>query len=208
MKFGKNFQFGFTLLELTIGMTLLALMTMILYAAFDVGQRAMEKSQARVEESQRRRSVEEMVAGYVRSAYPYRSSSNEPALLFSGDENGLTFVSALSLGMGGRGMASVTLYWEGKENGSGRLILEEKIPVRREEPVDGEGHHHRAVLGEAVKGFRIDYLESQPENDEWVTRWDGKEKKTLPRAIRLSQRGEDGREILWVFPVMMRVLTP
>jgi general secretion pathway protein J len=199
-------QCGFTLVELTIAMTLLALMTTILYGAFYLSHRAIEKSQARTEESQRMRSVEEILAGYVRSAYPYRSSLREPSLLFSGQEDNLAFVSALSLGMGGRGMSQITISWDGNGNGPGRLTLEEKIPLRLEEQEAGEGYRSSIILGEGVWNFRIEYLDGDQE--QWLNQWDGKEKKSLPRAIRLSHRGRGGKEIQWVFPVMMSVLAP
>jgi len=199
-------QCGFTLVELTIAMTLLALMTTILYGAFYLSHRAIEKSQARTEESQRMRSVEEILAGYVRSAYPYRSSLREPSLLFSGQEDNLAFVSALSLGMGGRGMSQITISWDGNGNGPGRLTLEEKIPLRLEDQEAGEGYRSSIILGEGVWNFRIEYLDGDQE--QWLNQWDGKEKKSLPRAIRLSHRGRGGKEIQWVFPVMMSVLAP
>jgi len=201
-------QIGFTLIELTIAMTLLALMTVILYGAFHLGQRAMEKGQVRNEESQRMRSVEEVLAGYIRSAYPYRSALKDPAIFFSGEENRLTFVSAQSFGVGGRGMAEVSISWDGEGDGTGQLKLEEQIPVRLEEERGGEGYRNGVVLGEAVAAFSMDYLDPQSEEEHWVNQWDGKEKKSLPRAVRLSQRGKRGEEIRWVFPVMMTVLAP
>jgi general secretion pathway protein J len=201
-------QMGFTLIELTIAMTLLALMTVILYGAFYLGQRAIEKAQVRNEESQRLRSVEEILAGYIRSAYPYRATLKDPTIFFSGEENRLTFVSAQSLGMGGRGMAEVSISWNGEGDGTGQLKLEEQIPVRLEEESVGEGYRSGVVLGEAVTAFHMDYLDPQSEEERWVHQWDGREKKSLPRAVRLSQRGKRGEEIRWVFPVMMTVLAP
>lgn len=203
-------QMGFTLIELTIAMTLLALMTVILYGAFYLGQRAIEKGQVRNEESQRLRTVEEVLAGYIRSAYPYRSAPKDPSIFFSGEENRLTFVSAQSFGMGGRGMAEVSISWDGEGDGTGQLKLEEQIPVRLEEEKvgEGEGYKNGVVLGEAVTAFRMDYLDPQSEEERWVDQWDGREKRSLPRAVRLSQRGRRGEEIRWVFPVMMTVLAP
>ena len=95
---------GFTLIEVTIAITLLALIAMTLYGAFYLGHRAVEKSQARSDESQKIRSREDLLAGYIRSAYPYRLSRDAPSLFFSWQEDRLSFVSALSSGMGGRGL--------------------------------------------------------------------------------------------------------
>src|SRR3972149_3660134 len=92
---------GFTLIEVTIAITLLALIAMTLYGAFYLGHRAVEKSQARSDESQKIRSREDLLAGYIRSAYPVRFSRQTPEIYFSGQENRLEFVSALSSGRRG-----------------------------------------------------------------------------------------------------------
>lgn len=201
-------QKGFTLIEVTIAMTLLALMVMILYGAFYLSHRAVEKAQARSEESQRVRSVGDLLAGYIRSAYPYRFSLQDPAIFFSGAENRLTFVSALSSGMGGRGMSEIIISWDGEGEGAGLLTLEEEIPVRLEGQEDGAGYRNKVVLNQGVRGFRIDYLDPQSEEERWVEQWDGRERKVLPRAVRMNLRGERGEEINWVFPIMMSVLAP
>ena len=40
----------------------------------------------------------------------------------------------------------------------------------------------------------------------WEERWDAREKNMLPRAVRLNYLTEEGREIQWVFPVMMNLM--
>src|SRR3989338_2836490 len=94
---------GFTLIEVTIAITLLALIAMTLYGAFYLGHRAVEKSQARSDERQKMRPREDLLAGYIRPAYPGRPPRDAPSLCFPGQEGRLSFVSALSSGMGGRG---------------------------------------------------------------------------------------------------------
>jgi len=199
---------GFTLIEVTIAITLLALIAMTLYGAFYLGHRAVEKSQARSDESQKIRSREDLLAGYIRSAYPFRFSRQTPEIYFSGQENRLEFVSALSSGMGGRGMSRITISWEGGENGNGFLTLAEEIPLRLEGQGEGEGYKNSIVLGQGIREFRMNYLDLQGGEENWVDQWDGKERKALPRAVRLSHQGEKGEEIQQVFPIMMSVLTP
>lgn len=203
----KN-QKGFTLIEVTVAVTLLALMTTILYGAFYLGHRAVEKAQARSEESQSVRSREDFLAAYIRSAYPCRYSVQDPSIFFSGEEDRLTFISTLSLGMGGRGMSKVTLTWTAEGDGSGFLTLEELLPLSVGCQENAEGYRNTVVLSEGIKDFRIGYLDPQGEDGNWVEQWEGKEKRILPRAVRFSLRGGGGEEIQWVFPVMMSVLAP
>lgn len=189
-------------------MTLLALIAMTLYGAFFLGHRAVEKSQIRSDEGQRLRSAGELLSGYIRSAYPYRARLQSPAILFNGRENQLEFVSALSLGMGGRGMAKISIAWEGEGAGKGPLTLVEETPMRGDAGGGDGGYRNSVVLSPEVRNFRIDYLDPRTEEERWVEQWDGNEQKGLPRAVRLSHLGERGEEIRMVFPIMMSVLTP
>lgn len=199
---------GFTLIELSIAMTLLALIAMTLYGAFYLGHRSVEKAQARSEQSQQLRFVGDLLAGYIRSTYPYRPSLRDPAIFFSGMESQLTFVSALSSGMGGRGMSEIRISWEEEGDGAGLLTLEEQTPLRLEGQGEDAGYRNRVVLSQGVRTFRMDYLDSQSEAERWVEQWDGREKRALPRAVRFNLRGDRGEGIHWVFPIMMSVLAP
>jgi len=201
-------RMGFTLVEVTIAITLVALIAMTLYGAIHLSQRAMAKSQARSEESQRLRSVGDLLAGYIRSAYPYRPSRAAASILFSGKEAHLTFVSALSSGMGGRGLSEITISWDGEGEGRGILGLEESMPVSLKSQAEHDGYKNRAILAQGVRELRIEYLDPQGEEERWGDQWDGNERRTLPRAVRLSYREENGEEIQWTFPIMLSVLAP
>jgi general secretion pathway protein J len=205
----RKSQKGFTLIEMILAMTIFALMGTVLYGAFSLSHSAVEKSQRSFENNQKLRAVDELLGSYIRSAYPYRPSPQDGALLFAGEEAELTFVSSFSLAMGGRGMAKVRLFWDGDEKHAGLLRLEEETPVRVLSEEGNEGHEglrNGLVVREGVKEFRITYLDPQSDEEKWEERWDTKERNTLPRAIRLHYLTKEGREVQWVFPVMMSLL--
>ena len=204
----SKFQDGFTLIEVTLAITLLALMVVMLYGSFYLGERAVDKAQARSEQSQKLRAVEDFLAGYIRSAYPYRTSLRDPSVYFSGAESRIEFVSSLSTGLGGRGMSKVRISSEITGDRAGILTLEEEMPVRLGDQASAAGYSNSVVLAEGIGGFRLDYLDSQSEEERWVAQWDGRERKALPRAVRLTYQGEKGEEVQRVFPIMMSVLTP
>jgi general secretion pathway protein J len=205
----RKSQKGFTLIEVILALTIFALMSTVLYGAFSLGHSAVEKSQRSFENNQKLRAVDELLGSYIRSAYPYRASPQDAALLFAGEEAELTFISSFSLAMGGRGMAKVRVFWEGDEKRAGVLGVEEETPVRVLSEEGNEGHEglrNGLVVREGVKEFRITYLDPQSEEEKWEERWDAKERNTLPRAIRLHYLTKEGREVQWVFPVMMSLL--
>ena len=206
---GDRPQKGFTLIEVMLAMTIFALMSTVLYGAFSLGHSAVEKSQRSFEKNQKLRAVDELLGSYIRSAYPYRASPQGATILFVGEQADLTFVSSFSLAMGGRGMAKVRLFWEGNEKRAGVLRLEEETPVRVPSEEGNEAHEglsNRLVVREGVKEFRITYLDPQSDEEKWEERWDARERNALPRAVRLNYLTEEGREVQWVFPVMMNLL--
>jgi general secretion pathway protein J len=199
---------GFTLIEVVLALSIFAIMGAILYGAFSLSHSAVEKSQATFERNQKLRSFTDLLGSYIRSAYPYRQSAQDMTVFFDGQEDQLTFVSSLSLAMGGRGMSKIRVAWEGAEDGEGPIQLEEEVPVRfpMSEDRDYGGLRNDVVIQERVKDLRFDYLDSKSEDEKWEQRWDGREKLALPRAVRLSYRNREGQEIRWVFPVMINVL--
>ncbi len=198
---------GFTLIEVVLAMTIFALLGTILYGAFALSHSALAKSQASAARSQTARSTADLLGSYIRSAHPYRASPQEQTVLFDGESDTLTFISAYSHGMGGRGMAKIEITIDEDETGRAALNLEETTPVRVGGDDGGAGQAHRLVLRERIRNFRLAYLDPQVEEETWHERWDGQEKRMLPRAVRLSFV-DGGRDVQWVFPVMMIVLAP
>jgi prepilin-type N-terminal cleavage/methylation domain-containing protein len=199
---------GFTLIEVVLALTIFALMGTILYGAFSLGHSAVEKSENGFARSQKLRTVSDLLASYVRSAYPYRESEQDQSIYFAGEVDSLTFVSAYSHGMGGRGMAKISI--AKGEAGDGRVTiqLEETVPVRLSDEDGGAGQTHHLTIQENLKDFRLAYLDPQAEAEQWEDRWDAKERRFLPRAIRFVFIDQNGKEVRWVFPLMMMVLAP
>lgn len=200
---------GFTLIEVVLAMTLFALLGTILYGAFALSHSALAKSQTGAARSQTMRSTADLLGNYIRSAHPYRRSPQEQAVFFEGKSDRLALISAYSHGMGGRGMAEVRMaVVEEGVGGRAVLSLEETTPVRVGEEETSAGQVHRVVLREGIRNFRLAYLDPQLDEERWEERWDGEERRMLPRAVRLSFVDAGGQEVRWIFPLMMVVFTP
>ncbi|MDH3442677.1 MAG: prepilin-type N-terminal cleavage/methylation domain-containing protein [Deltaproteobacteria bacterium] len=199
---------GFTLLEVALALTLFAVLGAILYGAFSLGHRAMEKSQIVFDRNQKFRSAVDLLGSYIRSSHPYRASPQDPVIFYAGEETQVEFISAFSLAQGGRGMAKIRIYAENGQ-GDGQIIkLEEAIPVRIKQETETPPFSNSLVLRERVSGFRLAYLDARDERENWLERWDQDERQGMPRAVRLSYRDEFGKDVQWTFPVMMTVLAP
>jgi hypothetical protein len=108
--------------------------------------------------------------------------------------------------MGGRGMSKIHILWDRSRDDVGSITLEEQVPVRLDTDPDPGGYRNSIVLQDEVKDVRLAYLDPTAEEEKWEDRWDAKEKRVLPRAVRLSYRNRSDHEIRWVFPVMVTVL--
>jgi prepilin-type N-terminal cleavage/methylation domain-containing protein len=201
-------QRGFTLIEVILALTIFALMGAILFGAFSLGHRAIERSQVHFEKNQKMRSLDDLIAGYVRSSYPYRPSAQDAAVYFRGEAEAVSFVSSYSLTMGGRGMALIRLAWIRGDAGEGAVIVEEEVPVRvNEEERSAElGERSSIVVEERVRRFQLAYLDPREIDEQWEERWDAAEKQGLPRAVRMTYSAPGGREVRRVFPIMVNVL--
>jgi prepilin-type N-terminal cleavage/methylation domain-containing protein len=200
-------EIGFTLIEVVLALSIFALIGMILYGAFSLGNSAVTKSQASFDNNQRLRSLGDLLGSYIRSSYPYRASAQDQTIFYEGEGDSLTFISSFSLSLGGRGMAKIHIYREGDSSKDGVLKLEEETPVRFDDEPE-QGQRNAVTLEAGVENFQISYLDPQSEDEKWEERWDGGERSVLPRAVRLVYRTKDGKESRWVIPVMMSVLAP
>ena len=92
------------------------------------------------------------------------------------------------------------------DNAGATVRLEETVPVRLSDESGASGQTHSLTLQENVKDFRLTYLDPQADEETWEERWDGRERRVLPRAVRFTYRDENGKEVRWTFPIMMVVL--
>jgi prepilin-type N-terminal cleavage/methylation domain-containing protein len=197
---------GFTLIEVVLALSIFALMGAILYGAFSLSHTAVAKSDTNSTRNQKQRVIADLLGSYVRSSFPYRDSPQDQSVFFDGEIDRLTFISAYSQAMGGRGMARISIVVDEDTNGRAALKLEESAPVRLNSDAGSGGQSHSVVMQENVREFRLAYLDPQTEDENWEERWDGREKRILPRAVRLSYLNDSGKEVRWTFPVMMSVL--
>ncbi len=190
-----------------LAITIFALMGGVLYGAFSLGHTAVEKSAASFNRNQKTRSIGDLLATYIRSAYPYRESIQEQAIFFAGEHESVTFVSAYSHAMGGRGMAKIAIEKDEADNGRALVRLAETAPVRVGGDASDGGQRHSLVILEGIRDFQLAYLDAEGEKENWEERWDGNERRRLPRALRMTFIDAEGKEVRWVFPFMLAVLS-
>ena len=191
---------GFTLLEVVLAMSSLAMLTAIIYGAFHLGTRALEKGQNAVVTSQRLRATNDVLVRQIKSAvaYPARNEDEGAFWYFKGTPSTMQFVTAAGL-QGGGGQVEVTYAIEdGPRCGSSSpcLLLTENPHISPDSL--GKGRVDRAGARSAVllDGFRhmsFDYWDPDERDPPgYAPRWNPFDHDRLPPAVRIIHRRPAG----------------
>jgi general secretion pathway protein J len=185
---------GFTLLEVTVTMTILGLIVLIIFGVFRLGFSSWERGEALQEEYQKTRVLSQLITRQIKSAWPYKvksRSAGEDYLAFDGKAASMKFVSTFPL-KAKQAEGLVYAFYEFKEGGkeAGQLVFYEKRVLMKdffeEELKEDEG----TSLFDGISNIRFEYLrEEDPQNnrsEEWVEEWNGKVEKALPIAVRMT----------------------
>ena len=187
---------GFTLLEVLLAMTALALVTTICYAAFNLGIRAMQAGEVAVVTAQRLRVASDVIIRQLKSAVPYavRNEDEDVFPFIYGTGTSLTFITTAGLS-GGGGLTRVTYRVEGQPP---RLIMEESSflspdALGQSDAVDKHGERSTVLL-DNLESVKFEYMMNDGAETEWRGDWDGHEEETMPAAVRIIGTGIPGLE--------------
>jgi general secretion pathway protein J len=181
---------GFTLLELLLSITIIALIAVLLLGAFHVGYRAWEKGDAVIESFQRLRGVLELTRRQLTAAVALDVLPEAgPRLDFQGTERALRFISTHSLVPGSSsGRIVVNYRAETGPDGQWRLVFHEQSllqmdPSRTAEPLPAD---YVELIG-GLAGIRFQYLKADETAGEpvWSAVWNPDADGPLPAAVRL-----------------------
>jgi prepilin-type N-terminal cleavage/methylation domain-containing protein len=190
---------GFTLLEMIVAITLVAMMATGLWALFSVSIRSWSKGTEFIDKNQRHRSILDLTRKQIASAYPLDMPEEEretamPYPIFSGSESGFSFVSLNSLRFQESPGLTLVSYDIVQDSGGDYTLFE------TEARYTGRGFYAE-LPGAVSKGTTIfenlsscifEYLDPGDNNSsQWVREWDGQSRRELPRAISISMISRD-----------------
>lgn len=185
---------GFTLVEVVVSLTLLSFILLILFGAFRLGTSTWERGESITEEYQRVRIVSQLITRQVKSIVPYKLQTKKAEgdyLAFEGKAQSLRFVSALPVKpRPSEGFVYAIYQFRKNDQQGGRLILYEQRALNRnffeEEPKEENG----VLLMEGISSLLFEYYQpedsSKNQDEAWLEEWDAKEKKELPRCLKMK----------------------
>ena len=188
---------GFTLLEVMVALTILSLMLLLIFGAFRLGLSVWERGEVTKEEYQRLRIVSQMLSQQIKSMVPYKIKTQKAEadyIAFEGKANSLKFVSALPIKQKAPGGFVYAIYRfneDGKEGG--RLTLFEQRVLNKDFLEEDPKEELGISLLEGISSMTFEYYrEEDSENNQdggWFEEWSSKEEKELPRAVRITIKG-------------------
>ena len=205
---------GFTLLELIISLTIIAIIAMMVQNGFRLSVRAWEKGESAIEDQQRYRYVLELIQRQLASSLPHASSNKvktDSDVVFKGDDASLEFVSRMSLVPGeSSGMIRVRYRVETEDDRKSVSFAESDLVDRlRASSQDEPGEEDWHILLSDIHDFAFDYLAGLPPEDAWddASFWESswgesEEQEGLPLALRVRfQANEESSPLYLVVPV-------
>ena len=190
---------GFTLLELLISLTILSLITLLVFGAFRIGIRAWEKGEKNIDGRQRERIVLDLIKRQLASI-PVDTVKGEKALALKGDSKSVEFVSDIHLVPGDKfGMVYVKYRVEEGEDGGEILSFSERnvvMMIGKDADMDDSDDLFIELLRGA--GMVFEYLKNatDEETPQWQETWDPENDSGFPIAVRMTlTRSDDNTPI-------------
>lgn len=185
---------GFTLLELAVAVTLVALMAVGLWAVLQVSIRSWSRGTEYVDANQRHRSIMDLVRKQMASTCALYTKADPmqgevPHIVFDGTDTGLRFISLNSLRFHESPGLTVVSYEIAQDSNGSYALVEREQPYLGYAPDEMRIQESEATLIFAdLSSCVFEYYD--PGDDQnparWVTEWDGKDLGRLPAAVSLT----------------------
>jgi len=170
---------GFTLIELVLALSILAVMLAVLFGSLRVGLRAWQRGEERAETLQHARSMTQILEQALGGAYAFQGvvdQNSQPQIIFKGAADRLSFVT-VSPPMPFPvpiAFTSVTLLMEAGTS-PGLAIREKALP--NFQPFEEVAP---SLVDPSITAIRFRYLRDE---GSWEEAWDAGEDRGLPRAV-------------------------
>jgi type II secretory pathway pseudopilin PulG len=185
---------GFTLLELLISGTILAVVVTLIFGGLKIGVDAWEKGEKGIDENQRLRVLVELIGSQIASLYTgdkVRLPEQTPFLM-RGDEKSLEFASLIPLLTESEGRPVYVRYEVARDEESGKeqLLLYQKDLIflgPDREPKGREGNDEPVLLLPRAEEILFHYLyhESGEEEPRLIKEWGEEKQGDLPLAVKV-----------------------
>jgi general secretion pathway protein J len=186
---------GFTLVELLVALTLVALLVPMVFGGFRFGVRVWSGAEA-VTERGELASVRAVLSDRISMAYPdfLGGDPTSQHVDFTGDHDRLAFLSPTPAAAGGASFSRFTLMLTGTGMAK-RLVMNWQPEFGSDDAAKAEGLVHDTDLVDAVAKLELSYYGrvAGDEGPAWHDAWQGQLRLPQLVRIRLGFRDDDDR---------------
>jgi general secretion pathway protein J len=191
-----SLETGFTLLEVLVSVTLIALMAVAISELFSLSMRSWSRGMAFIDTNQRYRSLTGSVQKQIASAYPLFTSQLDSQQsgttrfpIFIGDESTLQFVSFNSFQFAASPGLTFVKYEFAENSNGGYSLIETETPYTGQLPDDAALEQARVTnVFDNLTDCTFEYYSVGDANNspQWLTEWNGQTLMKMPGAVRLT----------------------
>ncbi|MEW6416514.1 MAG: prepilin-type N-terminal cleavage/methylation domain-containing protein [Nitrospirota bacterium] len=196
-KGGLRGDYGFTLLELTISISIIGIIILIIAGAMRLGARSVASGEKKIESLERIRTSLNIIDSQIQSEIPltYYDEEGGRKYYFKGDREFMQFPTNYSIWGGEKGYVIVTYKVESGDYGKKALYASENIV--------GIEDGRETKLLDAFDGIYFEYFYKDPteEEGEWVEQWT--DDVNIPEKVRLHLV-EGTRDLSMIIPFRTR----
>lgn len=202
----KDFQRGFTLVEMMIAMTIVTLIAASIYGVVSIGARSAGSGERVTEQARRHRVATGLITRQLSSAVAIRleDEDGESVPYFLGESESVEFVTSAPQRPDSSGMGLVRYWYE-----DGALLMSEMpafaVAGANRLGVDLEDYTLTTVLFYDVDRFRVGYLRTSSDIDDWEESWDASESEDLPSVVRFELASDTPGGPSWTHEVPVYV---
>jgi len=196
---------GFTLLELLIALTIVAVIVVITFGALRIGIRAWEKGEKDVDMRQRQRIVLDLIKRQLASTCVSDVWGRDQQLVsLKGDSKSIGFVSHIPVTPGNRfGLVYVKYAVRQEKDGNKEHLTFYEKNIALPDKKTGVGNPDEGDFSELLPGMKsivFEYLKNRPgeEASLWQKSWDPAVDKGVPRAVRVTFDENDEKTPIYV----------
>jgi prepilin-type N-terminal cleavage/methylation domain-containing protein len=200
----RHVENGFTLLEMVIAVTLVAMIAVGMYAVFRLSVSSWARGTRYIDTNQRNRTILDLVQRQMASTYPLLAPVNpqtggSPYPIFAGSETSLQFLSLCSLRFQENPGLTMVSYDVVQDQAGGYALAEREDRYLGMDP-DRQSFLERkdeqvTTLFSNLVSFKFEYYDQgtidQPSR--WVTNWDARDLQRLPAAVSMTMISHDPR---------------